>query len=96
MSYTLFLMLICENFIVFTLGIIIGFLLKKENYSLRTNNKKTSTNNQMSQTSIDDTKIVLGLDTNKFIKKYNDIGKTSTIENDTINSVNKLKSMKGK
>lgn len=45
--------------------------------------------------SIDDTKVVLNIDTNNLEKKYQELTKTTTHKNDISNSVNKLKNMKG-
>lgn len=45
--------------------------------------------------SIDNTKVVLSIDTNNLEKKYQELGKTTTHKNDISNAVNKLKNMKG-
>ena len=48
------------------------------------------------QLSIDDTKVVLKIDTGGMEKKFSDIGKTKVAEDDISSAVNKLKNMKGK
>jgi len=47
------------------------------------------------QLSIDDTKVVLKIDTGGMEKKFKDIGKTKVAEDDISSAVNKLKNMKG-
>lgn len=44
---------------------------------------------------IDDTKYVSKINTNNLEKKYESLGKTKSVENDTASSINKLKNLKG-
>ena len=44
---------------------------------------------------IDDTKYVSKINTDNLEKKYESLGKTKSVENDTASSINKLKNLKG-
>lgn len=90
------------NICLFIFGVFIGKLIfsytnnidkPKSFFDQNTINKKLS--KTIDPISIDDKKIVLGIDTNNMEKKYNKIAETTSTENDIVSSVNKLKNMKG-
>jgi len=51
---------------------------------------------QKDKIEIDDAKVVLGLNTDSYIKKFDNMGTETKVKNDVTSSVNKLKNMKGK
>jgi len=67
-------------------------IVSKPKSFLKTQGKPES--NQ--EISIDDTKVVLKIDTDGMQKKFTDLGKTKKSENDIGSAINKLKNMKGK
>ena len=89
-------------FLVFILGIFIGYLLNKQNVRTIVEDKPKSffdnnkTNNPKKSIDIDDTKVVLSIDTNKLEKKFDNIADSTVVKSNIGNSVNKLKNMKGK
>lgn len=98
-------MLVCVIFLtfilVFVLGLGLGFWIGKNNSQgdvqtpgsfLKSNGMKK----QKNSLEIDDTKVVLKIDTQGMEKKFDNITKETSVKNDISNSVNKLKSMKGK
>lgn len=102
MDYTLFIILICASTFIFTMGMVSGVFIsnRRENFdtkqyyqNLSINKDKLKNNNNLL---INDAKIVLGISTDGLQKKFENIGETTTQENDTNNSINKLKNMKGK
>ncbi len=85
---------------IFVLGVYVGKNIlggniesQKPESFLRNQGKKKQNENQLS---IDDTKVVLKIDTGGMEKKFKDIGKTKVTEDDISSAVNKLKNMKGK
>lgn len=102
MNYTLFLIAICSHIFIFTNGLVLGlwigdrfrYIQNITGTNILNKTHKVKQNNR--EVSIDDRKIVIGVDTKGLEKKFDDIGDTSVIQNDTINSVSKLKNMKGK
>lgn len=83
------------------LSIIIGILINKYLYysgtpsNIRTQNTHKF-NNKNKSIDIDETKVVLNIDTNKLEKKFNNIAESTSIEDSTLNSsISKLKQMKG-
>ena len=89
-------------FLVFILGIFIGYLFNKQNVRTIVEDKPKSffdnnkTNNLKKSIDIDDTKVVLSIDTNKLEKKFDNIADSTVVKSNIGNSVNKLKNMKGK
>lgn len=88
--------------ILFGVGIVIGLFIGKNNAN--TNYEKpesflkknyTTTKQDKKQISIDDTKVVIGVDTDGLEKKFDQITESVKTKNDVQTSVNKLKRMKG-
>ena len=86
---------------IFVLGVYVGKNIlggnidsfqKPESFLKNQGQKKQNSN----QLSIDDTKVVLKIDTGGMEKKFSDIGKTKVAQDDISSAVNKLKNMKGK
>ncbi len=94
--------LICSYIIVFSLGAGLGYLFLPKGSSqadfmapksfLKSAGKKT----QQNSIEIDDTKVVLKVDTDGLEKKFDKIADSKKVKSDISSSVNKLKSMKGK
>lgn len=98
-------LLVCVVFLifilVFVLGLGLGFFIGKQ--SSQGNNEAPSSflksngmKKQKNTVEIDDTKVVLKIDTQGMEKKFDNFTKETTVKNDISSSVNKLKSMKGK
>lgn len=79
---------------IFVAGIYVGKILSTPKDHIPKFNAKQpqSTDNRIS---IDDTKVVLDINTNQLEKKFTDIATTQTSEIDISESINKLKIMKG-
>jgi predicted nucleic-acid-binding protein len=58
--------------------------------------KSKLNNNFISDVILDETKVVLKIDTSNLEKKTELVGETIVTNNDTTNAINKLKNMKGK
>lgn len=93
------LVIISLNFIVFILGYLcgkIGYNNNSEtntNYSSNTFSKNSKKN--FGDISIDETKVVTKIVTDKLEKKFDDLGETKVSSENITSSVNKLKNMKG-
>jgi len=94
--------LVCSYIMVFSLGAGLGYLFLPKGSSLQDfaaptsflkNQGKPKKNNSIE---IDDTKVVLKVDTDGLEKKFDKIADSKQVKSDISNSVNKLKSMKGK
>ena len=88
-------------FLVFILGIFIGYLCNRSNTTTELNESKPKSffdikSREKKAIDIDDTKVVLNIDTNKLEKKFDKIADSKVVKSDIENSVNKLKNMKGK
>ena len=68
-------------------------IINKPKSFLKTQGKPEDNDQQIS---IDDTKVVLKIDTGGMEKKFADLGKTKKSDNDIGSAINKLKNMKGK
>ncbi len=95
--------LICSYMIVFSLGVAFGYLFLAKGITgtnfnaptsfLKSQGKPTQKSNSIQ---IDDTKVVLKVDTDGLEKKFDKIAESKKVKSDISSSVNKLKSMKGK
>ena len=94
--------LVCSYIIVFALGAGLGYLFLPRGSQadfaaptsfLKSQGKPTQKNNSIE---IDDTKVVLKVDTDGLEKKFDKIADSKKVKSDISSSVNKLKSMKGK
>lgn len=95
--------LVCSYIMVFSLGAGLGYLFLPRGSSLqdfaaptsflKNQGKPTQKNNSIE---IDDTKVVLKVDTDGLEKKFDKIADSKQVKSDISSSVNKLKSMKGK
>jgi hypothetical protein len=97
----LLLSLIVSYFIVFGVGLFLGHYYANTGVSkdshigfLRTISQQNIKDTAKSL-SIDDRKVVLGLDTEGLQKKYSQLGDTQKQKEDISSSINKLKNMKG-
>ena len=94
--------LILSYIVVFVLGFGCGYLVWCKNndtqYIKPTSFLKSQGKEdiQKDKIEIDDAKVVLGLNTDSYIKKFDNMGTETKVKNDVISSVNKLKNMKGK
>lgn len=85
-------------FNIFIAGIYLGKIFSvcaNDNYRLAPANNTRQNHNRNKPISIDDTKVVLDINTTNLEKKFTDIADTQTSEIDISESINKLKSMKG-
>ncbi len=95
--------LVCSYILVFALGAGLGYIFMSRGSSLqdftaptsflKSQGKPTQKNNSIE---IDDTKVVLKVDTDGLEKKFDKIADSKKVKSDISSSVNKLKSMKGK
>ena len=89
--------LVCSYIIVFALGAGLGYLFLPDFAAptsfLKSQGKPTQKNKSIE---IDDTKVVLKVDTDGLEKKFDKIADSKKVKSDISSSVNKLKSMKGK
>jgi len=94
--------LVCSYIAVFSLGAGLGYLIiprsslqdfETPTSFLKNQGKSTQRNNSIE---IDDTKVVLKVDTDGLEKKFDKIADSKKVKSDISSSVNKLKSMKGK
>ncbi len=94
--------LVCSYIIVFALGAGLGYLFLPRGSQtdfaaptsfLKSQGKPKPKNNSIE---IDDTKVVLKVDTDGLEKKFDKIADSKKVKSDISSSVNKLKSMKGK
>lgn len=96
----LFLSLIVSYFIVFSIGILVGYYYcstssyKDNNTSFLRTNSQYQDKTHSKSLSIDERKVVLGLDTDGLDKKYKILGSTKQSNDNISSSVNKLKNMK--
>ena len=95
--------LVCSYILVFALGAGLGYVFLQKGNSLEGFAAPTSfLKNQgrpiqkNSSIEIDDTKVVLKVDTDGLEKKFDKIADSKKVKSDISSSVNKLKSMKGK
>jgi len=97
-------LLIFTNFVFFCFGMVVCFILRSGstnniNDMVSISSRKQKRNNQSVEKpetiEIDDTKYVSKINTNNLEKKYESLGKTKSVENDTASSINKLKNLKG-
>lgn len=96
----LLLSLIVSYFIVFSIGLFLGYYYANTGVSKDSNVGFLRANNQSNKdaaksVSIDDRKVVLGLDTEGLQKKYSQLGDTKKQKEDISGSISKLKNMKG-
>ena len=94
-------MLIITHIFSFALGLLLGYNTMNSHGNSQTptsflKNKGINKKDQNDTIQIDDTKVVLNLNTDGMEKKYTEIGKEIKSKNDIEKSVSKLKSMKGK
>lgn len=84
--------------IVLSIGFIMGKYLLINNEASNSGFRKSTKQQNLvpNNISIDDTKVVLDIQTNNLEKKFTNIAKTLEKDNDIQSSVNKLKNMKGK
>lgn len=81
------------------LSIIVGIYLTRNSsdvftpWNLRQNNTTIADKNK--KIDIDETKVVMNIDTTKLEKKFTNIAEQKTVDTDISGSVNKLKQMKG-
>jgi len=95
--------LVCSHIAVFSIGAAVGYIMVSNSSSLHDSAAPTSflksqgrpaqKNNSIE---IDDTKVVLKVDTDGLEKKFDKIADSKKVKSDISSSVNKLKSMKGK
>ncbi len=95
--------LVCSYIVVFSLGAGLGYIFLQRGSSLqdfaaptsflKSQGKPTQKSNSIE---IDDTKVVLKVDTDGLEKKFDKIADSKQVKSDISSSVNKLKSMKGK
>jgi ACT domain-containing protein len=83
------------------LSVLIGIYLVKYHNNLGTpsniklNNTNHNRNNQTKKLDIDETKVVLNIDTTKLEKKFTNLAEQKIVDTDISESVNRLKQMKG-
>lgn len=101
MSNTLeILLIITLAILIFSAGLYIGRYMSshesqdKPSSFLKSQGRKMSSPNKSIE--IDDTKVVLKVDTGGMEKKFDKMTESKSVKNDISSSVNKLKSMKGK
>lgn len=85
-------------FNIFIAGIYLGKIFsisENDNHRFAPGNKSKQNNNLNKPISIDDTKVVLDINTTNLEKKFTEIADTQTSEIDISESINKLKTMKG-
>ena len=84
--------------VIFILGIIVQKYCISGAASISSPKSFIKQQNSVPQTSIslDETKVVLKIDTSNLEKKTDLVGHTTITQNDTTNAIDKLKSMKGK
>ena len=94
--------LVCSYILVFALGAGLGYIFIPRDSQidfaaptsfLKSQGKPKPKNNSIE---IDDTKVVLKVDTDGLEKKFDKIADSKKVKSDISSSVNKLKSMKGK
>jgi hypothetical protein len=106
LALILIILLILSHIISISLGIGLGYLLfrnrSQDNLATPSSffNSKHVDNNvkdcKKPKLDIDETKIVLNVSTDGMEKKFDNMTQEIKTQNDTVNSVNKLKQMKGK
>jgi len=92
--------IIISHMLIMILGIGLGYLIwgkqmpvyEKPESFLRSQGKDKKSNS----IEIDDTKVVLSVNTDGYEKKFDNMTKETKVKNNISSSVNKLKSMKGK
>jgi len=92
--------LLCSHIIFFSAGIFLGFMIPK-GYSQEVSRApvsflKSQKEKDNHKIQIDDKKVVLNVSTDGLEKKFDKITEEKKTKNNISNSVNKLKSMKGK
>jgi hypothetical protein len=83
---------------IFVLGVYVGkYILGSsiDSFQKPESFLKNKGQKKQNQLSIDDTKVVLKIDTGGMEKKFENIGKTKVAESDISSAINKLKNMKG-
>jgi hypothetical protein len=107
LSLILIIVLIISYLIAISLGLGLGYLLFRNNsqhysgtpssfFKNSDNEHKVKDTKTISGINIDETKVVLSVSTDGMEKKFNNMTQEITKQNDTMNSVNKLKQMKGR
>tara|TARA_B100002019_G_C21274529_1_gene604524 strand:- start:2895 stop:3194 length:300 start_codon:yes stop_codon:yes gene_type:complete len=87
--------------IIFSSGILFEkYLLNKNNHNKNmdffTKEDRKSANQKQNAISIDDTKIVMGLQTSNMEAKHKELGQTTESKDNTQSAISKLKNMKGR
>jgi hypothetical protein len=85
--------------LIFVLGMIVQKYCFQQSVSeIKPNSfiKTQSITPKVSGVTLDETKVVLKIDTSNLEKKTELVGNTTIMENDTSNAINKLKNMKGR
>lgn len=79
------------------LSVLIGIYLTRNtiNGGTPSSSKTNITQNKNKKLDIDETKVVLDIDTTKLEKKFTNIAEQKTVDTDISESVNRLKQMKG-
>ena len=94
------LLIITLAILIFSAGLYVGRFMNnshtetKPSSFLKSQGRKNT--GQNSNIEIDDTKVVLKVDTGGMEKKFDKMTESKSVKNDISSSVNKLKSMKGK
>lgn len=80
------------------LGILLGRYVLSPNAPMQSTKHKSFFDHSevIKEISIDDTKVVLDINTNNLEKKFTEISKSTETENTIKSSIDKLKNMKGK
>lgn len=92
--------ILCLQTIGSLLSVMIGiYLTKNSNYVGTPSNIKSknelSSKKENKKLDIDETKVVLNIDTTTLEKKFTNLAEQKTVDSDISDSVNKLKQMKG-
>jgi uncharacterized protein YxeA len=97
----LIMLLIFSYIVILSIGVGLGYLIWGKNASPAYDKpssflKSQGKEQKNKEISIDDTKVVLGLNTDNYIKKFDNMAEEKKVKNNISSSVNKLKNMKGK
>jgi len=96
----LIILIIISHMLIMILGVGLGYLIWGRQMSVYEKPgsflKSQGKDKQSNSIEIDDTKVVLSVNTDGYEKKFDNMTKETKVKNNISSSVNKLKNMKGK